>query len=162
MLLPMCHLVQLAKRRFCRPLVIWAKADNGQFVRAGMSILIEQYPYLDISTPSESNFVWFISSADPGVLTSYLGVSDPPALGRVLLDNAMVLSQNAGLFGRMGLHAAAAAGPGLLTVYAKCGLLRLPVTAALPKSIRRKNDGRFFYADEPVAEALVALLDSAR
>jgi hypothetical protein len=32
----------------------------------------------------------------------------------------------------------------------------------LPKSIRRKNDGRFFYADEPVAEALAALLDYAR
>jgi hypothetical protein len=43
MLLPMCDLVQLAKRRFCHPLVIWANADNGQFVRAGMSILIEQY-----------------------------------------------------------------------------------------------------------------------
>ena len=35
-LLPMCHLVQLTKRRYCRPLVIWARADNRRFVRAGM------------------------------------------------------------------------------------------------------------------------------
>jgi hypothetical protein len=161
-LLPMCHLVQLAKRRFCRPLVIWARADNGQFVRAGMSILIEQYPYLDVSAPNESHFVWFISAADSGVLSSRYGVSDPPALGRVLLDNAIVLSQNAGLSGRMGLHAAAAGGAGLLTVYVKCGLLQLPATAPLPTSIRRKNDGRFFYADQSVAEALAALLDPSR
>ena len=37
-LLPLCHLVQLAKRRYCRPLVVWARADSGRFVRAGMSI----------------------------------------------------------------------------------------------------------------------------
>jgi hypothetical protein len=36
--LPLCHLVQLAKRRYCRPLVVWARADSGRFVRAGMSI----------------------------------------------------------------------------------------------------------------------------
>jgi hypothetical protein len=161
-LLPMSHLVQLAKRRFCRPLVIWAKADNGQFMRAGMSILIEQYPHLDVRTPGDSYFVWFISAADSDVLSAHFGVSDPPALGRVLLDNAIVLSQNAGLSGRMGMHAAVAGGPDLLTVYSKCGLLRLPEAAPLPKSIRRKNDGRFFYADEPVANALTALLDYAR
>jgi len=34
-LLPMCHLVQLAKRRYCRPLVIWTRADNRRFVRRG-------------------------------------------------------------------------------------------------------------------------------
>ena len=46
-LLPMCHLVQLAKRRSCRPLVIWARTDSGRFLRVGMSILIDSYPYLD-------------------------------------------------------------------------------------------------------------------
>jgi len=161
-LLPVCHLVQLAKRRFCRALVIWARADNGQFVRAGMSILIERYPYLEIGTPSDSYFLWFISAADSGVLSSHFGVSDPPALGRVLLDDAIVLSQNDGLSGRMGLHAAAGGGPALIAVYVKCGLLRLPAAAALPKAIGARNDGRFFYADEPVAETLAALLDSAR
>src|SRR5450631_3828652 len=37
-LLPMCHLVQLANRRSCRPLVVWARTDTGGFLRVGMSI----------------------------------------------------------------------------------------------------------------------------
>jgi hypothetical protein len=161
-LLPMCHLVQLTKRRLCRPLVIWTRAGNGKFVRAGMSILIQRYPYLDVTTFHDSHFVWFISAADSSVLSTHFSVTDPPALGRVLLDNAIVLSQNAGLAGRIGLHAAVAGGPGLLTVYVKCGLLRLPAASPLPSAIHRKNDGRFFYADELIAEALAALLDSTR
>jgi hypothetical protein len=161
-LLPMCHLVQRAKRRYCRPLVIWARTDSGRFLRVGMLIVIEAYPYLDIEHPAESHFAWFMSGADPGVLTTEFGMSNPPALGRVLLDSAIVLSQNAGLAGRIGLHAAAAGGDALLAVYARCGLIRLPATAALPPSVRRPNDGRFFYADEPVAEALAAALDASR
>jgi hypothetical protein len=162
MLLPMCHLVQLAKRRYCRPLVIWAKADNGQFVRAGMSILIEQYPHLDMGTGGDSHFVWFISSADSAVLRTDFSVSDPPALGRVLLDNAIVLSQNAGFGGRIGLHAAVSGGSGLLAVYLTCGLRQLAATAPLPPAVRRTNDGRFFYADDLRAEILAAFLDPAR
>jgi hypothetical protein len=161
-LLPLCHLVQRAKRRYCRPLVIWARTDSGHFLRVGMLIVIEAYPYLDIEHPAESNFVWFMSAADAGVLTSELHMSNPPALGRVLLDSAIVLSQNAGLAGRIGLHAAAAGGDGLLAVYDRLGLVRLPATAALPPSVRRPNDGRFFYADEPSAEALAAALDASR
>jgi hypothetical protein len=60
-LLPMCHLVQLAQRRYCRPLVTWARADSD-----------------------------------------------------------------------------------------------------LPPSVRRPNDGRFFFADEPVAETLADALDASR
>jgi hypothetical protein len=80
----------------------------------------------------------------------------------VLLDSAIVLSQNAGLAGRIGLHAAAAGGNGLLAVYSHLGLIRLPAAIALPPSVRRPNDGRFFYADEPTAEALAAALDASR
>ncbi len=162
MLLPLCHLVQRAKRRHCRPLVIWARADNGDFMRVAMSVLIEQYPYLDVACPDESHFVWFMSAADAGVLKADFGMSHPPALGRVLLDNAIVLSQNAGLAGRIGLHAAPAGGEALLAVYRRCGLMHLPAAAALPPSIRQPNDGRYFYADERVAEALAAALDASR
>ncbi len=161
-LLPLCHLVQRAKRRNCRPLVIWARTDGGRFLRVGMLIVIEAYPYLDIEHPAESNFVWFMSGADAALLTSEFGMSNPPALGRVLLDSAIVLSQNVGLGGRIGLHAAQAGGDGLVGVYDRLGLIRLPATAALPPSVRRPNDGRFFYADEPVAEALAAALDASR
>jgi hypothetical protein len=161
-LLPMCHLVQLAKRRECRPLVIWARTDAGRFLRVGMSIFIESYPYLDASRVLQSIFVWFISAADPTVLQSDFGMSEPPALGRILLDNAIVLSQNAGLEGRMGLHAAAAGGSALLAVYKNCGLSQLPASAKLPARVRRKNDGRFFFADETQAEVLAAMLDPSR
>jgi hypothetical protein len=160
-LLPLCHLVQRVKRRYCRPLVIWARTDSGLFLRVGMLILIEAYPYLDVEHPAESHFVWFMSGADAGVLTEF-GMSNPPALGRVLLDTAIVLSQNAELAGRIGLHAAAAGGEGLLAIYDRLGLIRLSATAPLPPSVRRPNDGRFFYADDSVAEALAAALDGSR
>src|SRR5216684_2690734 len=161
-LLPMCHLVQLAHRRYCRPLVTWARTDSGRFLRTGMSILIEHYPYLNVRKPVQSHFVWFISAADTSVLQSDFGMSHPPALARLLLDNAIVLSQNAGLGGRMGLHAAAAGGVALMNLYGHCGLQHLSADADLPPLVRRPNDGRFFFADEPVAEALAAALDASR
>jgi hypothetical protein len=89
-------------------------------------------------------------------------MSNPPALGRVLIDNAIVLSQNAGLGGRIGLLAAVAGGDKLLALYERCGLLRLPVTARLPPANRQPNDGRFFYLNEPAAETLAAALDASR
>ena len=161
-LLPLCHLVQRAKRRYCRPLVMWARTDSGRFLRVGMLIVIEAYPYLEIEHPAESHFVWFMSGADAGVLMSEFHMSNPPALGRALLDSAIVLSQNSDLEGRIGLHAAAAGKDSLLALYDRLGLIRLPATAALPPSIRRPNDGRFFYADERSAEALAAALDASR
>jgi hypothetical protein len=161
-LLPLCHVVQRAKGRHCRPLVIWARTDSGRFLRVGMSILIEGYPHLDVAQPGDSYFVWFMSAADAGVLTSEFGVSHPPALGRVLLDDAIVLSQNTGFGGRIGLHAAVAGRDALLRVYQRCGLLRLPRAAGLPAQVRRPNDGRFFFASEAVAEGLAAALDMAR
>lgn len=161
-LLPACHLIQLSKGRQCRPLVVWARADNGQFLRVGMSILIERYPNVDINAPGDANFVWFMSAADKDVLVRHFQMSNPPSLGRVLLDNAIVLSMGAGLLGRIGLHAAAAGGKNLLDVYARCGLLRLPAAAALPGAFKRRNDGRFFYADDSTADTLAQKLDSWR
>jgi hypothetical protein len=142
--------------------VTWARADNGRFLQTGMSILIENYPHLDVGTPAQSYFLWFISAADPTVLQSDFGMSHPPALARLLLDNAIVLSQNSGLEGRMGLHAAAAGGAALMNLYSHCGLHLLPGSAPLPTSVHRPNDKRFFYADESVAEALAAALDASR
>jgi hypothetical protein len=161
-LLPMCHLVQLAKRRHCRALVIWAREDSGRFLRVGMSILIESYPYLDATRNLEASFVWFISAADSAVLKSDFRMSHPPALGRVLLDNAIVVSQNIGFDGRIGLHAAVAGGRALLNVYGRCGLIRLVATAELPPGVNRTNDGRFFFADEKQAEVMAAMLDPSR
>jgi hypothetical protein len=109
-LLPLCHLIQRRKRRYCRPLVVWVRADNRRFVRAGMSIVIEDYPHLDVSDPGQSDFLWFMSAAESVVLQHRFGVSNPPSLGRVLIDCGIILSQNAGFWGRVGLHAAQAGG----------------------------------------------------
>ena len=73
-----------------------------------------------------------------------------------------MLSQNAGLAGRIGLHAATAGGDALLALYRRCGLVHLPADAALPPLVRRPNDGRYFYAHERLAEALAAALDASR
>jgi len=127
-----------------------------------MSILIDDYPHLDIEDPSQSNFVWFISAGDSGVLSKEFGVSDPPSLGRALLDCAIVLSENAGFDGRIGLHSAPQGGQRLLDFYVKCGLTNLPKEASLPVSVTRRNDGRFFCAGVSAAAALAAILDPDR
>src|SRR5258708_36821198 len=55
-LLPMCHLVQLAQRRYCRPLGTWARADNGRVLRTGMAILSSHNPHPDVSQPAQRPF----------------------------------------------------------------------------------------------------------
>jgi hypothetical protein len=160
--LPMTHLTQLVQRRRCRALVIWARADNRRFLRVGMSILIEGYPHLDVRRHGDAYFVWFISSADPDLLKRDFQMSHPPALGRTLLDNAIVLSQRAGSAGRIGLHAATRGGVSLVELYKNCGLERLPAEAPLPQGIRRRNDGRFLYADAGPAELMAQMLDPRR
>lgn len=161
-LLPMCHLVQMAKRRFCRPLVIWTRADNQRFVRAGMLIVIEGYPHLDHLERGQSNFAWFLSAADSALLREQFGVSNPPSLGKVLLDCALVLSENAGYQGRIGLHAAARGGLRLFEFYVKYGLQALHPAKPLPAGIARRNDGRFFYASSAAATTLLSRLDPDR
>ena len=53
-------------------------------------------------------------------------------------------------------------GDALLALYRRCGLMHLPADAALPPSIHRPNDGRYFYAHDRLAEALAAMLDASR
>jgi hypothetical protein len=127
-----------------------------------MSILIETYPYLDAYRAEDSNFVWFISAAEPQILETHFGMTHPPSLGAVFLDNALILRQNAGLGSRIGLHAAAAGGVPLLGLYDHLGMIRLPKFGKMPAKISRRNDGRFFYADESRTEMLAELLDPRR
>jgi hypothetical protein len=160
-LLPFCCVIQQRKQRTCRALVIWAR-DGGRFIRVGMAIVIEGYPHVDVTDRSHSNFVWFISAADSDVLKYRHGVSDPPSLGRVLIDCALVSSEGAGFEGRISLHASREGGQRLLDFYLKRGLIRLTETAQLPVSVRRRNDGRFFYANASVANSLARALDPDR
>lgn len=161
-LLPICRVIQRRKQRTCRTLVIWARDGGRRFVRAGMAIVIEDHPHVDVTDRSHSNFVWFISAADSDVLKYRHGVSDPPSLGRVLIDCALISSEDAGFSGRISLHASRKGGQRLLDFYAKRGLIRLAETAQLPVSLRRRNDGRFFYANANVANSLATALDPDR
>lgn len=161
-LLPMCHLTQLAQRRGCRPLVIWGQADNGQFVRVAMSIAIERYPYLDINDGGDSYFIWFMCAADKNVLVRHFGFSNPPAVGEVLLDNAMVLSANDQLEGRIGLHSDPAGGNWLRNWYAGKGLTEVPKNQAFPRGVRRANKGGYFVASPRTAQKLIRSLDPQR
>lgn len=160
MMLPACTYLQLRLGRRCRPLVVWACADSGRLVRAAMSILIERYPHLDIRAPGEAYFIWFMSTAPDTILASF-GVSDPPSLGDTCIDNTLVLSANDGCAGRIGLHAAPSGGARLLGDYA-ARLLQLPAAQPLPAPIRRRNDGRFFYADDARAALLLSRGDAFR
>ncbi len=161
-MLPVLLLHQLSKGRRCRPLVLWAYADDGRLVRAAMSLLIERYPHLDVALPGFAHFLWLVSSAPDSILARF-GVLDPPSLGRVSVDTSMVLSENDGFAGRIGLHAAPSGGPRLLKLYGTdCGLLQLSTTAALPAAVRHSNDGRFFYTDDARAEILLLAGDASR
>jgi len=153
-MLPACMYVQLSKGRRCRPLVVWAYADSGRLVRAAMSILIERYPHLDVRAPGDAYFIWFMSTATDTILARF-GVSNPPSLGGTCIDNTLVLSVNDGCAGRLGLHAAPAGGAKLLNYYT-ARLLQLPAAQPLPPPIRRRNDGRFFYADDARAALLLS------
>ena len=159
-MLPACMYLQLRRGRRCRPLVVWAYADGGRLVRAAMSILIERYPHLDVRAPGDAYFIWFMSAAPDSVLASF-GVSDPPSLGDTCIDNTLVLSANDGCAGRLGLHAAPSGGARLLGYYA-ARLLALPAAQPLPAPIRRRNDGRFFYADDARAALLLSRGDAFR
>lgn len=155
-MLPMLLLHQLSKRRRCRPLVVWGRADNDRFMRVAMSFVIERFPHLNSGLQGlESHFLWFVSAAPTEVLDT-LGMTDPPSVGRIVIDASMVLSWNADLSGRIGLHAAPAGGDKLLHFYENtCRLRRLSAGEKLPSGVRRRNDGRFFIADDVVAQSLL-------
>lgn len=160
-MLPMAHLFQASQGRPCTPLVIWAYTPQNTLVRAAMAILVERFPRLDVQNGGEAVFTWFISAA-PGDVLGIFGVTDPPSLGKILVDLGIVLSMNDGNYGRIGLHADPAGGLRLNAFYGgQCGLLNLPSAATLPRPLRR-NDGRYFYTDDAVGGALLAMLQPWR
>jgi hypothetical protein len=83
------------------------------------------------------------------------------SLGRILVDAALVVSFNRGNDGRACLHADPQGGKELLARFEHdYGLAKLPANLQL-RSVR-KNDGRYFYTDEALAQRLVARLASWR
>jgi len=156
-LLPLA--LRLRNRR-CQPLTILVRNAQGQAVPAGMLLLIEHYPWPLTTDPiRRSTFTWFLASAPKAALLQR-GVPDPPSLGRVLIDTALVHSLGSGMGGQMWLHAAAGGGSGLLQFYSHtCQLGRLAAGTRIPGG---RSDGRHFYADSALALKLLNALQHYR
>jgi len=154
-------LAQVLKKRRCRALTIYVQDSKGRALPAGMMLLIERYPWaLSAPTPLRSVFTWFIASA-PAASLVVRGVPDPPAVGRIMIDAALVTSQALGLQGRMWLHAAPSGGTGLVKFYGTvCQMEHLPIGAPLPGG--QLSDGRHFYATSVLAKQLIDALQLAR
>jgi hypothetical protein len=156
-----CPLSQLLQARRCRALTIFVRNDQGQGVPAAMLMLIEGYPWIFTGNSlNTSVFTWFLASA-PSESLIKLGVPDPPSLGRILIDTAIVSSLSLGLRGQMWLHAAPAGGAGLLTFYVKsCKLRALDQGRSLPTG--KLSDGRHCYSYFNLATELVNELKLTR
>lgn len=133
-------------------------------VPIAMMLLIEQYPHVipeQGSDPPEwnqrSTFTWFIAAAPDSALKRLK--LKPLSLGRTLVDTALVHSLENGCEGRMWLHCAIEGGDRLMDFY-NGFLSNLPEDSPLP--VRRKNDGRFFYSTEFMAQLLIAEMNGLR
>jgi len=134
--------------------------SEGEWIRAAMMMIICPHPHIAPNSDDGSAFVWFLAAAETKSLTDEkIKVSEPPSLGRVMIDTAIVHSLGCGYAGRIGLHAAPAGGPELLSFYADhCQLDRVPKTSRLPLMVStalKGNDGRYFYADASLAMPLL-------
>jgi hypothetical protein len=127
----------------------------------GMMLFIEQYPHAVKGDGDRATFAWLVAAAPKDAMKD-LGFNKRPSLGRILVDTAMGHSEAHGLDGRMWLHCAPAGGDRLLGFYANsCKLLNLPKTELLPVT-RRRNDGRYFYSTESLAQTLLQELSGLR
>lgn len=158
-------LAQDINGRRCRALSVFVENDRGKGVPAGMMLLIEQYPWLFAADSiSQSTFAWFMSSA-PAITLQRLGIGNPPSLGRVMIDAALVTSEALGMKGQMWLHAARPGGQKLMEFYEEgCKLLHLRHTglrgAPLPGG--KVSDGRHFYSTAALANRLTNELQLTR
>jgi hypothetical protein len=167
-------IAQRAAGHRCLALTISLANSAGRGVPAGMLLLIENYPWLaprpwerlgERGPRKGSTFTWFLSAA-PTARLRELGVSEPPPLGAVLIDTALVASMNLGHQGRMWLHATPIGGPRLLDFYLKRGLSRVNAGFRIPKALwpmaGQRSDGRHFYATSRIAKVLLNALNTQR
>lgn len=157
-------LLQLAPRteylagRRCFGYAVLARGTGGAAIPVGISLVVEQYKLLEGANPS--SFLWLAATA-PSQAFKALGVPRLDQLGEILVDTTMVTSFNAGLRGRMGLHADPRGGPHLLKFYAQdCGLDR--IGSAIQLKGTRTNDGRYFFAGGGTARQAVIRRDPFR
>jgi hypothetical protein len=153
-------LSQRVRNRRCLALTTFVANRAGDAIPAAMHLFIERYPHLDVRESMPAILVWFISAASDDALLA-LDVAVPPSLGRICIDTAIVASMNLQTEGRIGLHCARAGGEELMDFYTRiCQLHCVPIRARLP--VGERNDGRYFYTDEALAESLAQNFDPLR
>jgi hypothetical protein len=160
--------------RRCLALTIHVQTEHQRGMPAGMLLLIESYPWL-APRPwdrfrrrlrrQRSTFTWFLSSAPHSRLRE-LGVPEPPQLGAVLIDTALVASVNHGHEGRMWLHAAPDGGQKLFDFYdLECGLGHVNPGFRVPSITHPvyglPSDGRHFFATHRIAKKRLSALNSS-
>ncbi len=136
----------------------------GSAFPVGQIFVSDGYPFFpDQRQPSI--FLWFLAAAPADALRAG-GLPDDLKLMRPLVDAAIQFSFQRGYDGRLTLHAAASGDRrndiDLYTKYEK-GVALIPYgKRSFLISWLRRNDGRYFYADEKCALDLTAKLDYLR
>lgn len=131
---------------------------------AGQVFVSDGFPFFP-GQRQESIFLWFLA-APPTTALLAQGLPADLKLMRPLVDVAIQFSFQRGYLGRLTLHAAASGNQAndqeLFDKYEK-GVGLIPYQNPSPSiSPSRRNDGRYFYADEKRALDLTARLDYLR
>ena len=135
---------------------------SGNALPVGQLLVSDGYPFFP-RLDEPSIFLWYLAAA-PLTALHHHKISADFKLLRVLVDIAIQFSFQRGYDGRLTLHAAssgvAAEDKNLYDKYCAIGLT--PYAPHLPIRYVRRNDGRYFYADELSASRLSAALDPLR
>jgi hypothetical protein len=141
--------------------------------KAPLALMLLSEGYNALAGGGKSVFVWYLATA-PSQALANLGVhyAKPELLLPAIIDTAIQRSMELGYDGRIGLHAApnpkdAARHIGLYKSYRDQARLKAlakgeKVDLSVGRRIMASNDGRYFFANEKLAQALSNTLDYLR
>jgi hypothetical protein len=155
-------LVEMAVGRELAYLQLQTSDSNGNVFTVGQVLLSNGYPYPpDRGLPCV--FLWYLAGAPPDAAT-VAGVPAYKGVLAALVDSSIQFSYTRGYGGRLCLHASPAGTDAqradLLERYRRIGLKGW--SGGLVAGWFRRNDGRYFFADEALASKLTQRLDAYR
>lgn len=139
--------------------------NNGKAIPLGMVMLSEGYPSLD-GNNDPCVYLWYLAAAPSGALTA-LGANSmkPSMILEALLDVSIQRSFELGYDGRVGLHAHKSGGDGLFVKYrdrTRMRALSNNVSISFARQLVGGNDGRYFWVDPKLSQALSNSLNYLR
>lgn len=157
-----CSMAEVALLRHLAFLRVVTATATGESFTVGQMLLSDGYPYPpDRSKPCV--FLWYLAGAPSTAATAFKAPKCKAVLAS-LVDSALQFSHLRGYGGRLCLHASpqgsAQQKAELMERYKQTGLKRLGRGIFIGPF--RRNDGRYFYADEQLALKLSAGLDALR